>query len=347
MRFRTRFFSGQASAPQTLKRVCRLSALALFVLGFAPRPAAAQTPGITACPGTITTSVVLGGNITASQSPCITIGADNVTVNLANYSIDMTGVANPDTAVAIDAGAHANTTIESGTILTSYSTTAADTTAAIEASGGSNLNVNNITLTNEPSVTACVSQSRTNTNYGTGILLNGVTSGSIGSNKVTCYQTGISLQGSNVPRQGTGSIAGNTLTDDTYNMVTGGNAIYSGGLVLSNSSGWSVNNNDIEFTGSYDQSYGCSPVGNVLSCSFALQIINGSSDNTIDTNTVRNNFVGGIMTGTDTAKNSITGNTVLNNGLYDLYEEGRGHGNNFRNNTCQTVGGNLSQRACQ
>jgi parallel beta-helix repeat protein len=137
------------------------------------------------------------------------------------------------------------------------------------------------------------------------------------------------------------------LNWNTYAMAGGTGGIYSGGLVLSNSSGWSVTNNQIEYGGSADPNAGCTPTGVVLSCAFGLQIINGSSGNDVTGNTVSNNFIGGIMTGSDTAKNNISSNTAMNNGLYDLYEDGQGHGNAFRHNTCITVGGSLSTRACQ
>lgn len=340
----------RCSAQATVKRIIRLAALAAFVVGFAPSRAAAQATSITACQTTPLSGTV---NVTASitvpntwTGPCLTVGTDNVTVDLLYNTINITALG--DNGVAIDAGAFTNTTIEDGTILTAYSTSAADTTGAIEASGGTNLNINTIKLTNEPTATPCTTDSRSNTNYGIGILLDGVSGGSIGGNTVTCFQKGLLVENSSVPRKGTGSITGNTLTDDTYDMAAGGHSFNSGGLILSYSNGWTVTNNTIEYTGSYDTNYGCAPVNKTLSCAFALQIIDASSDNSITTNnTVRNNFFGGIMTGSDTARNDITGNTVLNNTYFDIYAEGNGHGNNFRGNTCLSAGGSLRSSICQ
>lgn len=349
MGLRGMYAFGRNSAPAVLKRACRLAALAALALGFAPGRAAAQATMITSCQASpITTSVTLQQSIVAPAGwtgPCITVGADNLTVNLGSFTIDVSAVG--DTGVAVNAAAFNNTTIVSGTVITNYTTSAADSTAAIEATGGSNLTVSGVTLENEPNASPCAMTGNTDQNYGTGISVNAVSGGTIGSNSASCFQTGIVVQNSAVPRQGTGSVSGNTLTWNTFAMQGGTSQVNSAGLILSNSSGWSVSSNLIEYAGSTDPNYACSVTGTVLSCAFGLQIINGSSNNDITNNTVDSNFVGGIMTGSDTAKNSVQSNTALSNGLYDLYEVGQGHGNNFRHNTCSTVGGNLSLRACQ
>ena len=341
--------SASIGAPGALKRAFRLAALAALALGFAPSRAAAQATSISTCQtAPLTASVTLGQSIAAPAGwagPCLTIGADNVTVNLATFTIDVS--AEGDVGVAINAGAFNNTTIDNGTITTNYTTSAADSSAAIEATGGSILNVSGLTIENLPGGSACAQVNNSDQNQGTGISINAVAGGTIGPDVVSCYQTGINVQNSSVPRQGAGSISGNTLNWNTYYMGGATTETYSGGLVLSNSSGWTVSNNQIEFTGSVSPSYDCTPTGTVLTCAFGLQIINGSSDNSITGNTVSSNFVGGIMTGSDTAKNSIMSNTAINNGIYDLYEVGQGHGNNFRSNTCFSVGGSLTLRACQ
>jgi parallel beta-helix repeat protein len=341
---------GEMYQSGSIKRGFRFAALAALALGFAPGRASAQATTITSCQtAPLTTSVTLGQSIAAPTGwagPCLTVGSDNVTINLATFTIDVSAAG--DAGVAINAGAFNNTTINgNGTITTNYTTSAADASAAIEATGGSNLNVSGLTIENLPGGSPCAQINNSDQNYGTGISVNTVAGGTIGPDVVSCYQTGINVQNSSVPRQGAGSISGNTLNWNTYYMGGASSETYSGGLVLSNSSGWTVSNNQIEFTGSVSPSYDCTPTGTVLTCAFGLQIINGSSNNSITGNTVSSNFVGGIMTGSDTAKNSIMSNTALNNGLYDLYEVGQGHGNNFRSNTCNSVGGSLTLRACQ
>jgi hypothetical protein len=344
------FLSGRIRAPEVLKRACRLGVLAALVLGFAPSRAAAQNT-LSGCQ-TITlagTYSLQTGGITASTSPCLIVASDNVTINLSGQALDMTTLG--DIAVAISVGdgttSYVNTTISNGTISTAYTSSLA-TGAAIEINGGSGLSISGVTVQNLPnSGTACAQTSNLDQNYGTGISISGVTGGTIGPNKVTCYQTGLSVANSSVAKGASGTISGNTLEWNTYYMG-GGNQVASGGLVLSNSSGWTVSNNTIEFNGSADPNGTCLTSGTVLTCMAGLQVINGSSGNSISpNNSASSNFVVGIMTGSDTAKNSITSNTALNNGLYDLYEVGHGHGNSFRTNTCATVGGNLSLRACQ
>jgi parallel beta-helix repeat protein len=343
MGLRNILLSGGNNAPKALKRACRLGALAALVLGFAPGRAAAQ------CPGNITANYSLSGNLTATTAdpnPCITVGADNVTVNLAGFTLNVS--AQGDAAVAIETGISNNATIVGGggTIITAYSSGAA--TAAIDSKGGSNVTVTGVTLANEPGATLCSTNARTNTNWGTGISLNAVTGGNLSANIVSCYQTGISVQNSSIPRRGTGTISGNDLEGNTFDMFgSGQGGVYSAGLVLTNSSGWTVDGNTIDYNGSEDTNQGCTSNGTtVISCAFGLQIINGSSSNSITNNTVNTNFIGGIYTGPATSKNSIIGNTATNNGLYDLYDDSPGHGNAWRKNTCYTAGGSVSPQKC-
>lgn len=341
--------SGRFSAPKALKRAFRLAAIAALALGFAPSRAAAQNT-LTGCQQiTSAGTYVLQPGFAVNANPCFVVSVDNVEINLNGQTIDMTGYGN--SGVAIQTGTTNNTTIiGGGTIVTAYSSSSAG--AAIEATGGTGLTITGVNIENGLNTNLCLAPSAgtasTNQEWGTGISISGVTGASISSNDVCFYQTGISVQNSNIPNRGTGSITGNELNWNTYSMVNGTSGIYSAGLVLSNSSGWTVSQNVIEYNGSMDPSSLCSPTANVLTCSPAVQIINGSSGNTITYNDpVDDNFGPGIMTGSDTSKNSITFNTLGNNDLYDLYEDGAGHGNKFQNNTCGTVGGSLTlSRAC-
>lgn len=326
---------------------CRLGVMLLLAIGFLPGRAAAQTG---ACPGVITANFTLSQNITAAsggQNPCIILGADNLTVNLGAYTIDVSNLG--DSGVAISTGTTSNTTIvgNGGKIVTAYTDSGAVGTSAIEATGGTNLTITGVKVVNEPGGAPCT-QGRTDENWGTGIKLDTVTGATVSGNSVSCFQTGISVQNSAIPRQGTGSISGNTLLYNIYDMnAAQQSGVYSAGLVLSNSSGWSVSGNTIEYNGSDDKNATCvsSPPAEI-SCSFGLQILLNSNNNSIQSNTVNSNYVGGIYTDPTTSKNTISGNTAQVNGIYDLYDDAPAHSNSWHHNTCNTVGGSLSSHTC-
>lgn len=338
--------SGRMFTPQILKQACCLCAALLFAVAIFPGRAAAQQ----ACPGEITANFTLTQDVTAlagGQNPCIIVGADNLTVNLGNYTINVSNLG--DTGVAIATGTTSNTTIvgNGGQIVTDYADSGAAGTSAIEASGGTNLTITGVKLVNEPNGSPCT-QGRTDENWGAGVTIDTVTGATVSGNTVSCFQTAISVQNSAIPRQGNGSISGNTLTDNIYDMNTAQQSgVYSAGLVLSNSSGWSVTGNTIEYNGSDDKNATCvSSPPSEISCSFGLQVLNNSNGNSIQSNTVNSNYVGGIYTGPTTSKNTIAGNTALVNGIYDLYDDAPAHSNSWHHNTCNTVGGSLSAHTC-
>lgn len=347
MGLRALLLSGWTCAPRVLKQAGYLGAVALFALGFLPSRAAAQAQGCPAAP--ITSDLTLTGSITAAAggpNPCIVIGASGLTVNLADNSINVSALGN--SGVAIANGTNSNTTIvgNGGTIVTAYTTSSAANTAAIESTGGTNLTVTGVTLENEPTTGSLCGQTRSDQNWGNGISLDAVSGATISSNNVTCFQNGISVANSSIAHRGVGSISGNTLTYNNFDMVGANQTVYSSGLVLSYSSGWTVNGNTINYNGSYDLNYGCSSnAPNLISCAFGLQIIHNSSSNTIESNTVESNYVGGIYTGPTTSKNVIEGNTVLNN-LFDVWDDAPSHSNRWSKNTCATYGGTLNSRAC-
>ncbi len=343
--------SGRFSAPKALKRAFRLAALAALALGFAPGRAAAQTTTMTIydCQSApITNSVVLGNDIIAPSGwsgPCITIGQDGLTVDLSTFTLDVSATGSP--TVAIENGSHNNTTITSsgGTIDTNFSP--GSTASAIDSQGGVGLAINNVTLQNEPGGTACAQNARTTSNGGTGISINGATGANISGNFVYCYQTGISVQNSSIPRKGTGAISGNFLEQDSYDLSQGTSGLNSAGMVLGNSSGWTVSGNTIEYDGSFDKSNSCTYDATTLtmSCQYALQVLNASTGNDVSTNTVSDNFGGGIYADSTTSGNKFLSNTVQNNTVPDIYDAGS-H-NAWRKNICSSAGGNLSSRACQ
>jgi hypothetical protein len=353
--------SGRFGAPKALKRAFRLAALAALVLGFAPRRAAAQTP---ACPGTITQNLTLTADIvanTSDTSPCITVGNNGLTINLGNYKIDVSSFGNA--GVAISTGATNNTSIVAtgGTIITAYTSGATSSTAAIQASGGSGLTISGVNILNEwntettlslcqnPRSGAPVTPPNPVQEYGTGISLSNVTGATIGSNYVCFYQYGVYVQGSTIPSTGSGTISGNTLNWDAYNMSGSTNEIYSAGLVLDGSNGWTVNGNTIYQDGSASAGGTCvspSSTSGLNTCSWALQVINGSSSNSLSSNDTEYNFIGGIYTGVDTSGNKITGNTSLNNFSYDMWDDAPSHANAWHHNTCSTEGGTLPAHTC-
>jgi parallel beta-helix repeat protein len=342
--------SGRFSAPKALKRAFRLAAIAALTLSFAPSRAAAQTPG---CPqGPLTSNLTLTADITATTAdttPCITIGADNVTLNLGGHTINITALG--DTGVAISTGTTNNTTIigNNGTIKTEYSSALAANTGAIESTGGTNLSISGVTLQNLPGGNPCLTVGTDpDTNWGMGISANGVTGATIGSNTISCYAFGIYIQSSAIPSGAPGSISGNNLSFNAYYMA-GGPEIYSAGLVLSNSSGWSVSGNTIQDNGSPSPNGICtSPTSGtgVNTCAFGLQIINGSTSNTISSNTVDSNFVGGIYAGPDTSGNTFSLNTALTNALWDVWDDAPSHANSWHRNTCGSAGGTLNSHMC-
>lgn len=343
------FLARWARAPRILRRAGLLAAVALFSLCLFPSRAAAQTP---ACPGTVNGDYILSGNIVATSadtSPCITVTGDGHTINLAGYTIDITNL-NGGAGVAIETGTTNNTTIvgNGGQIVTAYTSTAVGT--AIDSQGGTNLSISGITFSNDSATNPCTSQSRTNLNYGVGITLNGVTGATVSANTLSCYQTGISVQNSVIPRRGTALVSGNNMTDETFDMAQANQSgVYSAGIVLSNASGWSVENNYISYSGSTDENSTCVPASSstsLISCSFALQIITGSSGNSITGNNVFSNFSGGIYTGPDTSKNKILSNNVVGNTGYDLFDDAPNHSNAWRKNTCSSEGGNVSPQRC-
>jgi parallel beta-helix repeat protein len=352
--------------PATIKRVFRLAAVAALALGLAPSRAAAQST--LACPGTISSDYTLSADIvanTSDTSPCITVNGVGLTIDLAGYNIDVSALGNG--AVAIQNGSSINTTIvgHGGSILTAYSSAASDTTGAIEASGGSGLTVTGVNIFNQTTATTntgdtaaalCASPSLGGPSvakleeYGSGISLTGVTGATISGNNVCFYQYGISVQDSAIPSNSSGSISGNTLNLDMYYMYasSASTETYSAGVVLSNSSGWTVSGNTVGYDGAISLNGTCAPptsTTGVNTCSFGLQVINSSSSNSVSSNTVEGNFVGGIYTGVDTSGNKITGNTSLGN-FWDMWDDAPLHSNAWHHNTCHSEGGTLPSHTC-
>ncbi|HEV2387653.1 MAG TPA: right-handed parallel beta-helix repeat-containing protein [Candidatus Acidoferrales bacterium] len=322
----------------------------IFLFGLAPRRVAAQAMP---CPGPVTTitgNVNLTGTMTPPAGwigPCIILENDGLTVNLAGFSIDVSSLG--DAGVAIDTTTTNNAAIlaTGGSIITAYSTSAA--LSAIESEGGTNLTITGVSILNKPGATLCTLTAR-NQNWGAGITLASLTSANISTNTIECYQTGISISNSAIPRRATGLVSGNMLQNDEYTNSSLPFAL-GAGLVLSNSSGWSIQNNFITYDGSLNASLGCSdlpasPTTDPTDCSPAVELLGGSSGNTISGNAVNSNFAPGIFTASTTSGNKILNNTLFGNSIADLWDAAPPHSNAWRGNTCTVALGNVAPQKC-
>jgi hypothetical protein len=349
--------SRSSAAGRFFRRTLGLGSLTLLALVFLPGTAAAQTAvtcGSTlATPNTVYT---LSGTISGTSGTCLTITASNVTLNLSGYSIDMTGAGS--TAVAISVAASAtNATIENGTIDMDYPSTTSTVggPAAIEASGASGLSINDMTISNGSTASPCnpsAGAQNTSEYYGTGISLTNVAGASIGTNTVSCFQYGIYVLDSTVPSNVTGLISGNTVQGNTWYMTIGSQKVLSGGIVIDGSNGWTVQGNFLYYNGGPDNiTGGCgnTGTGQLITCQFSLQVINGSSGNTVTLNQVQHGFTGGIYAGPDVSNNSFTGNTLVSFPLYGLFSSApRKLKNSWSGNSCTVapIGGTVSHKAC-
>ncbi len=294
------------------------------------------------CPGTITNNLVLQGDLTATASdtnPCIVVGADNLTINLNGHTLDVSALG--DSAVAIDTGGHSGTTIvgNGGSIITAYASSAA--ASAIHASGGSATTITGVIMTNAPATCPTSGNQQAN-GFGTAIRIENASGASVTANQITCYLVGIAVVNSVVPRRGTGLLSGNILTNNTNPSLLG-----AAGIVLQASSGWSVQNNQITFSGSNLPS-GCkSSTGQLQDCSPALQLLQNASNNEISSgNQVRSNYGPGIYAQAGTSGNRITNNTALFNPTGDLWDDNPTRSNFWNKNTCGLEVGSVAPQKC-
>jgi len=341
----------RAAFVRCLSRTLGTGALVLFVATCFPGHAAAQT--ITGCSATpLMANATLAGNITASNTdptPCLTVGADNVMVNLAGYTLDVSALGN--NAIAIETGTTSNTGIlgGGGKIVTAYSGNPTSPSEAIDTQGGNNTTITNVTFWNVTS--SCTpgdsnSTNQRNLNFGTAIRMTNVTGASISANDIECYRTGIVVSGSDVPRKGTGMISGNTLINETYNNVAANTSITSAALILDSSSGWTIQMNNVTYSGSPDGSYGCG--SSATGCTAAIELTGTSNGNSVINNSqVTLNFGPGIGTGPLTYRNKIQQNYAPYNAVADLWDEVPPHSsNNWNKNTCQSELGSVSPQKC-
>lgn len=324
-----------------------LGALALAATALFPATAAAQT---TNCPG------LTGGNLSLTQdivavsgdpNPCIQITTDNVTVNLGSHKIDISALGNA--GVAIDTGNTTGTVIvgTSGTIVTAYTSTTSGV-AAITTASSTNLVISGVNIWN--TTASCTpgnasSNNQRNQNAGNGMLLNNVTGANISNNDFECYQTGMTISTSAIPRRGTGSVSGNYFINDTYDNTANGTSVASAALVVDNSSGWTIQGNTVSYSGSLDGTSGCYVLD--TGCFAAIRLTGSSNGNSVLSNTLFNNFAPGIYTGQFTSQNKIQSNTNSNNPVADLWDDVPPHSsNNWNKNACPdgTLGSVSPQR---
>jgi parallel beta-helix repeat protein len=294
------------------------------------------------CPGTITANLVLQSDLIATASdpnPCIVVGADNLTINLNGHTLDVSALG--DSAVAIDIGSHSGTTVvgNGGAIVTAYASSAA--AAAIHISGGSATTITGVIMTNAPSACSTTGSPQAN-GYGTAIRIENATGASVTANQISCFLVGIAVANSVVPRRGTGVVSGNTLTNNTNPSLLG-----AAGILLQSSSGWSIENNQITFSGS-NLPTGCkSSTGQLQDCSPALQLLGNASNNEITNgNQVRSNYGPGIYAQAGTSGNRITNNTALFNPTGDLWDDNPTRSNFWNRNTCGLEVGSVAPQKC-
>jgi hypothetical protein len=344
-----RLLRSASSTPRVLvsQSSLALGGLLLLALALFPAPVAAQG----ACPGTITQNYTLSGDLTASatdSNPCITVAADNVMVNLAGHTLDVSALGN--SAVAIETGVTNNTAIVGGggKVVTAYSADSTVPAAAIDTQGGQNVTVTGVDVWNVTS--SCTpgnasSTNQRNLNFGTAISVSNVTGASISSNDIECYRVGITVSASNIPRGSTGDISGNILINNTYNNSAAATTVVSAGILLDSSSGWTIQNNNGSYNGSLDGSYACA--SEATGCSPAIQLTGTSTGNSVLSNSVYNNLGPGIYTGPVTYRNKIQTNIATNNALADLWDAVPPHSsNNWNKNTCGTELGSVSPQKC-
>jgi parallel beta-helix repeat protein len=342
-----RCFARNHSSPRAFSSLM-LGALALFALALFPTPAAAQTT----CPGTITGNLILSADIVASAgdlNPCITVGGDGLMVNLSGYTIDISALGNA--GVAIDTGNTSGTAIvgAGGEIVTAYTATSS-TVAAITTASSTNITVTglkiwNVTSSCTPGDTGSTNQR--NLNAGNAMLMSNITGGSINTNDIECYQTGITVSASDIPRKGTGDISNNNFVNNTYNNSAAGTSVASAGLVLDSSSGWTIQNNFASYNGSLDGSFSCVVLD--PGCFAAIRLTGTSNGNSVLTNNVYDNFGPGIYTGPSTSRNKIQSNTnIFANAVYDLWDDVPPHSsNNWNKNSCPDGAlGSVSPQRC-
>lgn len=293
------------------------------------------------CPGTITTGFTLSSNLTATSNdsnPCISIGADNITINLNGNTLDISALG--DSGVAIETNGHFGITIvgNGGTILTGYTSSSA--AQAIHISGASGNTVTGITFTNNQSTCSTTGNTPAN-GFGTAILVENASGAAVTSNKIYCYLVGIAVANSAVPRRGTGQIAGNTLTNNTNPTLLGA------AIQLSGSSGWTIENNQATYNGG-NLTNGCKDSsGHLSNCSAALQLINNSHDNEItNLNFVHTNYGPGIYAASGTSGNRITSNDAQFNPTGDLWDDNPTRTNFWNKNTCGLEVGSVAPQKC-
>jgi parallel beta-helix repeat protein len=159
------------------------------------------------------------------------------------------------------------------------------------------------------------------------------------------------------PAPGVWSVTSNTVTGAT-DKVPGGSAGFGDGIQLdSTSNPVTIKGNTV--TGGAENGISVfSATGATLSKNKANSnsgdgiYIGGpgslvgtpSTGNTISTNTVQNNGQDGILAGTDSASNQFSANVLKNNAFYDIDDQGTG--NTWTGNTCVPVGDSIPGGLC-
>jgi len=235
-----------------------------------------------ACGQTITVSTVLDGNV----GPCatgITIGASNITFDLAGFTISGTPATGDGPGIAMDG--RSGVTVKNGTV-TQFD-------AGVSITGGSGNTVTSMRVLDNRGSTA--------TDFGDGIALFNSSGNTITRNQVR----------NNGPYDGIGLIVSNNNLIDG-NQITDNNqsSNNTAGIRLENigrtpSSGNTVTNNLVTNSGIY-----------------GIEVFAGGSNNIIRNNQVIANKLDGITVFAGGNNNVIEANNVRSNGANGIYVRG-------------------------
>lgn len=255
--------------------------LSLGVVGLATPAYAANV----ACGQTILVSTTLDGNV----GPCasgVTIGADNVTLNLNGFSIS--GTANPGEGPGVNLLNRSGVTVKNGTV------TLFD--AGVAITGGSANNVSNMKVVDNRGNTA--------TDFGDGIALFSSMRNQILGNEVR----------NNGPYDGIGLIVSN------FNVIDG-NRVTDNNQSANNTAGIRLEN-----TGAVASSNDNIVTNNLVTNSgiYGIEVFAGGSRNQIRFNQVIGNALDGIVVFAGGNNNIIEGNNLRSNRASGISIRGAG-----------------------
>jgi len=270
-----------------------------------------------ACGATITSNVKLTHDLNCTDGANgITVGADNVKIDLNGFDINCTGAGYLGSCQGtgdsgIDTNGFSNITIKGPGTINGW-------TFGVLVDGGSNINVMNLFVTGpvSPGVNANPRP------QAQGIRIQNTdcpdpldTIVNIKGNDVTNHREGIALINADCV-----NVHRNSVSDNNSDPVE------CSGILLQNSDNNNIGHNDV------------SANGENLGQDGGIIVDFGSDNNNIQSNDVSGNFGSGISIRSGASNNQVVNNQVSGHTLFggDLSDLGAGAGNNFPNN-CFTI----------